>query len=76
MCVADRAPQEEHVMQASDRIVGWRRAALAALVILGMVSASAGAADARSRPRAFKGSGTLTATSADPDARGKVKASA
>lgn len=62
-------------MQATGSI-GWKRRALTAMLVVGLVSFSGTRADARRGSRGFKASGDLTATSADPDARGKVKATA
>jgi hypothetical protein len=45
-------------------------------LVVGLVSFTSSQAEARRRSRSFKGSSDLTTTSADPDARGKLKASA
>jgi len=56
--------------------IKWRMAALTAILVVGLVSVTSQQAEARRRSRSFKGSSDLTATSADSDARGKLKASA
>ncbi len=53
----------------------WRMVGRTALVVAGLAIIVATPAEAR-RKSGFKASGDLTATSADPDARGKVKATA
>jgi len=55
--------------------IKWRMAALTAILVVGVVSFTSSQAEARRRSRGFKGSSDLTATSADSDARGKLKAS-
>ena len=61
-------------MQVSIRM-RWQMAMLAAVLVAGAVGFASAPAEAR-RTRGFKGETDLTATSVDPDARGKVKASA
>lgn len=56
--------------------IDWKRSAMAALLVVGLVSFSSTRADARRSKQSFRGAGELTATSTDADARGKVKASA
>jgi hypothetical protein len=62
-------------MQRSTNIK-WRTAALIATFAIGLLLLTSPQAEARRRSRSFKGSSDLSATSADPDARGKLKASA
>jgi hypothetical protein len=66
--------QEEEVMQ-STTYREWKTTIAMAVLVVGLLALTGARAEARHRSRGFKADAALTATAADPDARGKVKAS-
>lgn len=54
--------------------IGWKRSAVAAILVVGLVSFTSARAEARHKSRGFKATVDLTATGVDADAHASVKA--